>query len=705
MRLTTASGTLASRLLLALAGLLAACVLYLAEPLMLQSLRNSLFDQYQRWQPRPAPAQSVVRVVDIDEASLARLGQWPWPRDLLARLLEQLQQAGAAVVVFDVLFAEPDRSSPSSILDRADLPEEVAAALAKLPDHDQRFAEALARQPAVLGFAAIPTPSRNTPLSRFGVQLRTDAKTAAFSTYAGAISALPLLEQAAKGNGAMTFRPDADGVVRRVPVMIRVGEHLLPSLTAEALRVYLGQDRYRVETAETGAVEQVAIGRLALPTNRRGELWLHYRRDMSTQTLPAWRVLEGGVTESLSGSIVLVGSSAQGLQDLRFGPLGAMVPGVQVHAQAIEQALTGTPLQRPFWAAPAEALSLLLAGLLLSLLTLSSGAVTAAWVAVALVAALNALAWWAYSRHGLLLDALTLSIGLLLVYLGASLARHRASERQHRWVRDAFSRYISPNLVGHLVRHPEQLHLGGERRCCSFVFTDITDFTALMERESPEQVVGMLNDYLEGIIQIAFRHEGTLERIVGDGMAILFSAPLIQPDHKSRALACALEIRRFTRSYTTAQQAAGLPLGRTRIGAHCGEVVVGNFGGATLFDYRALGDAVNVAARLEGLNRYLGTDLCVSEDIRSVNPDVPMRTIGDVWLKGKAVPIRLYEPCASTADQDYDAAYALLASEHEQAVEAFERLHSERPDDALVHYQLQRLRAGQCGERILMTEK
>ena len=705
MRLNTASGTLASRLLLALAGLLAACVLYLAEPLMLQSLRNSLFDQYQRWQPRPAPAQSVVRVVDIDEASLARLGQWPWPRDLLARLLEQLQQAGAAVVVFDVLFAEPDRSSPSSILDRADLPEEVAAALAKLPDHDQRFAEALARQPAVLGFAAIPTSSRNTPLSRFGVQLRTDAKTAAFSTYTGAISALPLLEKAAKGNGAMTFRPDADGVVRRVPVMIRVGEHLLPSLTAEALRVYLGQDRYRVETAETGAVEQVAIGRLALPTNRRGELWLHYRRDMSTQTLPAWRVLEGGVTESLSGSIVLVGSSAQGLQDLRFGPLGAMLPGVQVHAQAIEQALTGTPLQRPFWAAPAEALSLLLAGLLLSLLTLSSGAVTAAWVAVALVAALNALAWWAYSRHGLLLDALTLSIGLLLVYLGASLARHRASERQHRWVRDAFSRYISPNLVGHLVRHPEQLHLGGERRCCSFVFTDITDFTALMERESPEQVVGMLNDYLEGIIQIAFRHEGTLERIVGDGMAILFSAPLVQPDHKSRALACALEIRRFTRSYTTAQQAAGLPLGRTRIGAHCGEVVVGNFGGATLFDYRALGDAVNVAARLEGLNRYLGTDLCVSADIRSANPDVPMRTIGDVWLKGKAVPIRLYEPCASTADEDYDAAYALLASEHEQAVEAFERLHSERPDDALVHYQLQRLRAGQCGERILMTEK
>jgi adenylate cyclase len=405
------------------------------------------------------------------------------------------------------------------------------------------------------------------------------------------------------------------------------------------------------------------------------------------------------------GSIVLVGSSAQGLQDLRFSPLGGMIPGVQVHAQAIEQALTGTSLQRPFWASPAEALTLLLAGLLLCLLTLGSGAFTAAWVAAAMVAALHAAAWWAYSRHGLLLDALTLSIGLLLIYLGASLARHRASEHQQRWVRNAFSRYISPNLVRHLVRHPEQLQLGGERRCCSFVFTDITDFTTLMERQSPERVVGMLNEYLEGVIQIAFRHEGTLERIVGDGMAILFSAPLIQADHQVRALACALEIRRFTQTHTAAQHAAGIPLGRTRISAHSGEVVVGNFGGATLFDYRALGDAVNTAARLEGLNRYLGTDLCVSETIRAANPTVPMRAIGNVVLKGKEQPIRLYEPCETDEDDAYDAAYALLAAELGDAIEAFKTLHAQRPDDALVSYQLQRLLSGQRGERILMTEK
>ena len=697
--------TQAPRLLLAMTGLLAACALYLAEPLMLQSLRNSLFDQYQRWQPRPAPAQTTVQVVDIDEASLTRLGQWPWPRDRLAQLLDRLHQAGAAVVVFDVLFAEPDRSSPQYLSKQLELPPELAQTLQALPDHDLQLATALARQPSVLGFATTRTASPTAPLSRFGVQMTAGAKAPGFSAYMGTTAALPLLENAAAGNGAMSFRPDADGVVRRVPVMIRVGDHLYPSLAAEALRLYLGQTRYRIETAASGAVERVGIGHLTLPTNRQGELWLHYRRDLSGQTSPAWRVLGDASAGQFEGSIVLIGSSAQGLQDLRFSPLGGMLPGVQIHAQAIEQALNDTVLQRPFWASPVEALSLLLAGLLLCALTLSSGAFTAAWVAAAMLAALNATAWWAYSRHGLLLDALTLSIGLLLVYLGASLARHRASEQQQRWVRDAFSRYISPNLVGHLVRHPEQLQLGGERRHCSFVFTDITDFTSLMERRSPEQVVGMLNEYLEGIIQIAFKHEGTVERIVGDGMAILFSAPLVQADHQRRALACALDIRRFTRAHTAAQHAAGIALGRTRISAHSGEVVVGNFGGATLFDYRALGDAVNVAARLEGLNRYLGTDLCVSATIRAANPSVPMRAVGDVLLKGKARPIRLYEPCDTDTDTAYDAAYALLANEDEQALGAFERLHAERPLDALVHYQLQRLRGGQRGERILMTEK
>lgn len=699
----TPPSRLGPRLGLACAGLLAACALYLAEPALLQTLRNALFDQYQRWQPRSAPTQSSVQVLDIDEASLARIGQWPWPRERMAELVERLQQAGAAVVVFDVLFAEADRGAAARLRDS--LPAALAAQLEQLPDPDQRFASSLAGQPTVLGFAATRTPSGAAPQSRFGVQRSAEAGTPRVPAYAGTVSPLPSLGAAAAGSGAMTFESDHDGVVRRVPLMIRVGEHLWPSLVAESIRVFLGQRLYRIEADARGNVAQLEIGHLQLPTNRRGELWIHYREDMRAHRTPAWQLFEQASTPKLDGAIVLVGSSAQGLQDLRFSPLGGMVPGVDIHAQAIEQALFGRALQRPHWAAPIEAMTLLLAALLLCGLTLGTGALSSALAATAMLLILNLGAWWAYSRHGLLFDALNPSIGLLLAYLGASIARHLASERQQRWVRGAFSRYISPNLVEYLVQHPEQLRLGGERRQCSFVFTDLTDSTRLMDGQPPERVVSLLNDYLDGIIQIAFRHEGTLERIMGDGMAILFSAPLAQPDHQRRALACALDIRRFTREHAAAQQAAGVALGCTRIGVHSGDVVVGNFGGSTLFDYRALGDAVNIAARLENLNRHLGTDLCASQTIRDANPSVPMRPIGDVQLKGKAEPVRLYEPCELTHDAAYDAAFALIATDGIAAQAAFEQLHAQRPGDGLVKFQLERLRAGVHSERIVMTAK
>lgn len=697
------TGRLVPRLLLACAGLLAACILYLAEPALLQTLRNNLFDQYQRWQPRPAPADTKVLVLDIDEESLARIGQWPWPRNVMAQLQTRLHEAGAAVVIYDVLFAEPDRSSPAQLLKL--LPQALAPQLQQLPDHDQMFATALSLGPSVLGFAATREATQATPKSRFAVQLNADAGSPGFPSYAGATIALPELETAAAGSGAMTFQPDGDGVVRRVPLMIRVGDHLLPSLSAEAIRVYLKQRFYRIDADERGAITRVDIGSTRLPTNRTGQLWVHYRADMSEQTIPAWQLLQDQPDTRLQDALVLIGSSAQGLQDLRFSPLGGMIPGVQVHAQAIEQALFGAPLQRPHWANPLEALTLLLAALLICGVTLTTGAVTGALVSASVLGALNVLAWWAYSTHGLLFDSLSPSIGLLLAYLGASIARHRASEQQHRWVRDAFSRYISPNLVEHLVSHPDQLQLGGERRHCSFVFTDLTGSTSLMEGQPPERVVSMLNEYLEGIIRIAFRHEGTLERIIGDGMAILFSAPVVLPDHQRRALACALEIRQFTRQHAAAQQAEGIALGLTRIGVHSGDVVVGNFGGSTLFDYRALGDAVNVAARLENLNRHIGTELCVSKAIRDASPETPMRPVGEVVLMGRQQPIRLYEPCETIADDAYEAAYTLMADGDDDALEAFERLKAQRPADTLVQFQLERLRAGMRGELIVMTEK
>lgn len=691
--------------------LCASLVFFLLEPLPLQSLRNGLFDQFQRWQPRVY--QDVpVKIIDLDEESLRRLGQWPWPRTQVAELVDKLRQAGVAVVVFDVLFAEADRTSPSRMLRNSSLPPAIASQLAGLPDHDLQLAASFARQPLVLGFAAEHSSSRKgLPLARFGLIISGEPPVPYLPAFQNAIRPLPVLERAASGIGALTFQPGADGVVRRVPTFVAMGQELRPSLMAEALRVYQQANQYRIHSSSAG-VERIDIGQLRVPTTSTGELWVYFSHTQPARTMPAWQVLEGQGGASLKGSIALIGTSAQGLQDLRFSPLGGIIPGVEIHAQALEQVLSGDYLLRPAWAVVAEAASILFAGLLLLVLVFRTRVLISAALALGLMAGLNALAWYLFVSQQLLLDLFVPSLCLALIYGVASIVRHMATEREQRWMRAAFSRYVSPNLVSHLVANPGQLTLGGKRQVCSFVFTDLAGFTEMMERQAPEAVVSLLNDYLEQVISIAFKHEGTLDRIVGDAVAIMFSAPLPQVDHQARALACALEIHRFATAYVAELSAKGTTFGQTRIGVHSGEVVVGNFGGSTLFDYRALGDPVNTTARLESLNQYIGTSVCVSEAIRGQCADIPMRPIGLVRLVGKTAAVKVFEPLetmqatlGTRLDAPYEAAYRLMVNEDDAALTAFEQLHSQRPQDDLVAFHLQRLRSGERGEQFVMTRK
>lgn len=694
---------------LCMAILLGLCVVFLLDPMPVQKARHAVFDQYQRWQPR-AYQEAPVRVVDLDEQSLARIGQWPWPRTQVAELVQRLEQAGAAAVVFDVLFAEPDRTSPEQLLRGNLLPPALATQLAALPDHDGQFAEVLKRSNVVLGFAAEQSPrDGGPPLSRFGLVQQGPSPLAFVPAFQGAARPLAQLEQAARGLGAMTFRPDADGVVRRVPLFVSLNGELRPSLVAEALRVAQRSGRYRLISSDSG-MQRVDIGRLQISTAASGELWVYFTRPQASRSIPAWQVLDGSAPP-LAGSIILVGTSAQGLQDLRFSPLGGIIPGVEVHAQALEQVLTETLLLRPGWATAVEGLALLLGGLALGLLGLYAPALWSALLMMVLVAALNAAAWYGFVAHRVLLDLFTPSLGLLLVYGAASIVRHMAAEREQRWIQEAFSRYVSPNLVNHLVAHPEQLALGGQRQTCSFVFTDITGFTTMMERQEPEAAVSLLNDYLEQVIGIAFRHEGTLDRIVGDAVAIMFSAPIPQADHQRRAMACALEINRFAQGYVAALGERGIAFGQTRIAVHSGDVVVGNFGGSVIFDYRALGDPVNTTSRLESLNGQIGTLVCVSAAIREHCPEVPMRPVGEVQLKGKAEAVAVFEPLEAMAvpatdrDEAYEIAYQLLASDAAEALGAFETLSQQRPWDGLVAYHLQRLRNGERGNQLVMASK
>ena len=703
---------------------LGALSLWLLDPVPLQSLRMAQFDQFQRWHPRPINTElTSVTVVDIDETSLKAYGQWPWPRTRMAELVRRLHDAGAAAIAFDVLLAEPDRTSPGAMARLWNNPQ-ASASLQDLPDHDAVLARTLSNRSVVLGTSLSRSgASRVSPVGPIDapvmpyriISLGEPDPQRWLHGFDTQLQPLAVLQAGAAGWGAMNFAPDGDGVVRRVPLLLRVGEQIVPALSAEALRVAQGAQNHVLRSTPAG-VQDVRIGAVTVPTNAQAEIWLHYPAHVTARTVSAAQVL--GSSEAphrLDGQIVLVGSSAAGLMDLRFSPLGQLVPGVQLHAMALEQMLSSQHLQRPAWAAGAEGVVLVLGVLVVGLVSLGVSIRWSALLTAGVLIVMFGGAWFAFVMQQLLLDVINPAGAIGLAFVLASGVHHVVSERERAWVRQAFSRYVSPNRVAHLMAHPEQLRLSGQRQNCSFVFTDLAGFTSMVEASDPAEIVTQLNDYLEGMLLIVFKHEGTLERIMGDAVAVLFSAPVVQPDYRQRALDCALDMDAFAHAYTRRLQTQGAVWGHTRIGVHCGEVIVGNFGGKTLFDYRALGDPINTAARLEGVNKYLGTRVCVSQAILDGCTGVPVRPVGRLLLKGKSQPLQAFEPLAATdpltcaSPADYAAAMHLLqpgeAHQPWLARDAFEHLAFRHPHDPLVALHLERLRQGATDDLIVLADK
>lgn len=671
----------------------------LVDPPLLRGLRNASFDQFQRWHPRPY-ADPPVRIVDIDDESLRRVGQWPWSRDKVASLLSAIEAGQPASVAVDVLFAERDASASGG---------------AAPPDAE--LARVLAQGKVVLGFGLTRTPGpqpANANPDDDGLTLKAGyfplgGDPAPFlPAFATAVANLPDLQQAAAGQGAMTFIPDGDGIIRQVPLLLNLDGRLVPSLSAEALRLAAGVGHYTVRSeGDSGGVIDVRIGERVIATDAGGALWVHYARPNPRRYIPAWQVLDHSLpADALKGRIVLVGTSAQGLMDLRFSPLGGIIAGVEVHAQALEQVLAGQALSRPGWAPALEWMATLLGCGLAGLLAMKRSATVSSAGFLAMAGALGLGAWTAFLQAGVLVDPITPMLGMALVFIPATLMRYLQSERRQRWMKQTFSRYVSPNLVDYLIAHPDALVLEGRRQRCSFVFTDLAGFTRLMESMDPAVAVGLVNRYLDRMIAIAFEHDGTLDRIVGDAVAIMFSAPVEQKDHEQRALRCALQMHAFSRRYVDDLARQGFPFSETRIGVHTGEVTVGNFGGEAIFDYRALGDPVNTAARLEGANKYLGTLICVSEATLSGCPGALARPIGQLRLAGRSSHLMAFEPLDGQGpDLEYQQAFELMRAHDEGALAAFEALAGSRPDDPLVQLHVGRLRAGKRGDAIELAEK
>ena len=659
--------------LVALLVLLNALALRVADPGELVRLRDIAFDGYQRLKPRVVDADLPVHVIDIDEAALAEYGQWPWPRHLLATLVEKLAEKGVAAIAFDVVFGERDRSSPRAIA--RNLPEamqnsDLRRTLESLPDNDELFSEAIGNAPVVLGFAFDISGKTAPPRRLWGVahnSAEIDEKLVPqmirqfIPQQGGAVRTISILQAAAKGNGAVTT--DVEGaIVRHIPTLYRLAgqrdEDLYPSLSMEAVRVAQGASTYLVRWAGAQGMESfgartgigsVKVGQLVVDTDAQGRLALYDSGHLQHRFISARDVLKDTVpAEKLEGSIAFIGTSAVGLKDLRNTPTEDSVPGVEIHAQLVEQILTQTFLERPDYADGAEFLYLAAIGLVFVLLLPRLSAARMAAVAVLFIGIGIAVPWFAFSQVRLLFDPIYPPATLAAIYVSGSVLGFMRAERDRREIRGAFGMYLSPDVVEQVARNPKLLELGGELREITVMFTDVRGFTRISEQFDPQGLTRFMNRFLTPMTELIQSHRGTIDKYMGDAIMAFWNAPLPIEAHAGHACAAALEMQARLRILNGEWKAEAEAEGRTHIpvnigiGLNTGEATVGNFGSTQRLTYSCLGDAVNLASRLEGQCKTYGVGVIVGDNTCQQVPTFAMLELDMVMVKGKTEPERVF---------------------------------------------------------------
>ena len=700
---------------LAVATLAVLLLVRIFDPIPVETLRLKTFDLFQILKPRQI-TQRPVTIVDIDEESLEVLGQWPWPRTLMAELIRILTDMGAVVIGLDIVFAEPDRMSPPQLAEiLKDLPAGTRAQLRGLPSSEKHFADAIKAGRVVLGqfvygYKVEKEGEVVPPVESSFAEVGSNPRPF-LGVNRTLVRNLPELERAAAGIGVLTFKPETDGLIRRVPALVRVDEDLYPVLTIEMLRLATGEKSLMVRTEKDVGIRGVVVANVTIPTDGGGRIWINHAPSDPAKYVSAKDVIRGmAAADKIANKFILIGTSAAGLHDSKPTPLAKLIPGVEIHAQVIETIIEGSYFTRPHDALDRELTFTLGLGLLMIAVV---PMVRARWTLVLLVAIGGGLAggaWYYFTGQRVLYDPGYPFLVSVLLYIQLTYTGYTRTEKQRSFVRKAFSHYISPALVEQLVEDPTMLSLGGERRNMSYIFTDIAGFTPLSENADPEELSQMLNAYLDGACEIIFRHNGTVNDFIGDAIFAIFNAPVYQSGHADLAISCARELDVFSESFRHSGLAQQLGLGITRIGVHSGVAIVGNMGSQAHFKYTPLGDSVNTAARLEGLNKYFSTRVCVSGEALAEISDEAFRPIGHVVVKGKEEPISVYEALSEERHESeyvarYREAFALLDSGDGGAERAFAELAKEDPEDGLVAMHLERISEGAKDAVIVMKEK
>lgn len=720
---------------------------------LIERLDYLIYDQRYDLMPKPRknPENKIV-IVDIDERSLQAEGQWPWDRFKVARLVEKLDASGVIVAGFDMNFPEPQRNSMQDLLTRveqSDLESDFIRqlnAMAAVLDADRYLADAIAGVAMDVALAVSFNPIEEVEYGALPAPIvsleASIAKQVRLQEMAGFTGNIAVLQSAAQGSGIMNQVPDMDGVVRRVPLLVRYKDELYPTLALEMARLYFFEEAFELVTYPVGDVHQVEgvrvghnAGQYELATDARGQVLVPYvgRSGLSGRAhypyVSATDVLNDRVErEVLENALVLVGTTSTGLFDLRATPLEPIFPGVEVHANILNGILDSFVVQeisahgqsdmqsvmddmaagsravfpyKPVWESAAILMTIIIGGVLLSvaLPLLGPGALALAAVALVAIAVFSNFQLWSVAKMDI---SLTLILFLIIALCVINTAYGFLSERLTRkTIKGMFDQYVPPAHIDAMLENPEAYSFAGESREMTVLFADIRDFTSVSEALSASDLKQLLNEFFTPVTAIIFQNNGTVDKYVGDMVMAFWGAPLEDHAHRTNAVAAALEILEKAEQLHEQFPKQGFPAINIGIGVNTGMMNVGDMGSVFRRAYTVLGDSVNLGSRLEGLTKFYGVKLLVGEDTHKGLDAYLCRLIDRVKVKGKDRAVNAYEPLCKKSEasaqlsaqvaQYHVALEYYFAQDWDIASEKFTMLRALDPESLLYEVYLQRI--------------
>lgn len=677
------------QLLVGLFTAITVATLYIKLPHAYTTIDDSMRDYLFRFRGH-IPTTGNVIIIDIDEKSLAALGQWPWSRDKIAQILHNLTNAGVGIVGFDIVFAERDNSSPAKVLKELGMPTD------NVPDYDKIFAQAVAETPTILGYTFLLerdnmplAPSPSVPV----IFIEKGKGEAEFllQPYRPILN-IQMVQESAYSSGFFNMVPDDDGFVRSVPLAMKYDGSILPSLSLEMIRIASQQKKVSIVYDETG-IAGFEMGERSIPTDRYGRIFVNYRGPGKTfPYLSAVDIYNNTFDPAkVAGKFALIGTSASGLLDLRTIPFDSAYPGVESHANIIDNILVGDLISKPSWVSGVDITIIILLALLLSAVFAFTSALWSLIIGIGTAAALLYADYYMLFHKGTILSILFPMTALFMVFILSLVVSYFLETRQKELIKSKFARKVSPAVVEKLMESPDSMILDGQEREISIFFSDIRGFTTLSEAMgSPKRLVSLLNRYMTPMTDIIVRHSGTVDKFIGDAIMAYWNAPGDVAEHPDEAVAAAVEQIEALGALNAELAAEGIPPIDIGIGINTGLATVGEMGSSGRADYTIIGDPVNLASRLEGLNKPYGSHIIISEFTKEklTRPYI-IRDLDLVRVKGKNEPVGIYqvlgrgEPTAEQAQMltHYHEALALYRNSFfEQAKEHFEALEAQIHD-------------------------